>query len=146
MRKAAILAMPVVLALGLGVGACDGEDYEARVAGLESELETTRGDLAAARSEAEDLRRQLEELPAEAERQGQASGEELESAMRQAIDALARTEDRLSELARTAAEAGEETTSGIVDEMRASLSDAAEAVGDMARSMGMEEEGFERRQ
>ena len=55
MFRPVIFTVPLVLALGLA--ACDGEDYEARIGELESELQT-------ARTESEQMRTELEEARA----------------------------------------------------------------------------------
>lgn len=134
MFRPVIFAAPLVLALGLA--ACDGEDYEARVGELEGELQTVRTESEQMRTELEEARARVAEME-QAQPQGDAAGadtDQIREPLETALAALARSDERLD-----AATGGEATMDeAAVTEVREGLREAAEAIGNAAQAVGIE--------
>ena len=131
-RKTLILASPLVLSLGLF--ACDGRDYEAEIAELQGQLETTRGEAETFRTEAEELRGRVEELQAGTTEAGapaldpEAARGEIETA----LGALSEVDQQIVELQ------PQLPSPDAVTGVRQNLEEAARAIGVLAQGMGIE--------
>lgn len=134
MFRPVIFAAPLVLALGLA--ACDGEDYEARVGELEGELQTVRTESEQMRTELEEARARVAELEQAQPQEGAAGAdtEQIREPLETALAALARSNERLE------AATGEGATmdEAAVTEVRDGLREATEAIGNAAQAVGLE--------
>lgn len=132
MFRPLIIAAPLVLALGLA--ACDGEDYEARVGELEGELQTARTESEQMRSELEQAQARVAELEQAQPQAGGADPEQIREPLQTALAAIARSDERLD----TAAGGQAAVDEAAVTEVRESLRQAAEAIGNVAEAVGVE--------
>jgi DNA repair exonuclease SbcCD ATPase subunit len=144
----------LALTAALGLAACDNSEYETRIADLETELETARGQasdlearIAEAQSqaaEAEQIRVQLEEAQArvaELESEPNMSAPQVgadptvvEGPLLDVVERLRRADDRLAELGDQLAEAGQDVDT---DDVRDELAEAVRALDDVAQEVGV---------
>ncbi len=133
MFRPVIFTVPLVLALGLA--ACDGEDYEARIGELESELQTARTESEQMRTELEEARARVAEMEQAQPQEGAggADTDQIREPLETALAALARSDERLE-----AATSGEALDEAAVTEIRDGLREATEAIGNAAQAVGLE--------
>src|SRR5690606_16577074 len=100
MFRPVIFTVPLVLALGLA--ACDGEDYEARIGELESELQTARTESEQMRTELEEARARVAEMEQAQPQEGAggADTDQIREPLETALAALARSDERPEAAAR----------------------------------------------
>lgn len=134
MRTLLMIVGPAALTLMLG--ACDREDYEARITELEGQLQT-------AQTEAQDLRGQLDtaqsrvvELESAATPSAGPDLEQLREPMAQALAALRETDDQLVQLEQALGTEGLNNVS--LDPLRTNLAEAGRAMGEAAQIAGID--------
>src|SRR5690606_14344440 len=133
MFRPVIFTVPLVLALGLA--ACDGEDYEARIGELESELQTARTESEQMRTELEEARARVAEME-QAQPQAGAGGadtDQIREPLETALAAPARSGGRLG-----GASSGQAVEEAGGTEIRGGLREPTEAIGNAAEAVGLE--------